>query len=267
MWTYHYKDELYHHGVKGQRWGVRRYQNQDGSLTALGKKREAAKNGGDWRTKFANAKKARAKAKIEKAKAKAAAEKVKADEQAAKLKVQQDKERAQQAKKEAKLLKKKTRILNEGNIDDIREIRDHLTNQELQYALTRMDLNKKLADFDKEPEKPKKTAMQKIGDIAEGIGKVGNLASKGIDLWNTTAKIFNSLNETDVMPTLDGASKATKAAEKAQKAKEEARKRLVDHGTIDEIVKNMGKLTAAEIATVKKRFENQDDILKRLKGD
>ena len=33
--------ELYHHGVKGQRWGIRRYQNKDGSLTAYGKKRYA----------------------------------------------------------------------------------------------------------------------------------------------------------------------------------------------------------------------------------
>lgn len=33
-------DEFYHHGIKGQKWGVRRYQNPDGSLTALGKKRQ-----------------------------------------------------------------------------------------------------------------------------------------------------------------------------------------------------------------------------------
>lgn len=32
--------ELYHHGIKGQKWGVRRYQNADGSLTEAGKKRQ-----------------------------------------------------------------------------------------------------------------------------------------------------------------------------------------------------------------------------------
>lgn len=30
---------LYHHGIKGMKWGVRRYQNKDGSLTPAGKKR------------------------------------------------------------------------------------------------------------------------------------------------------------------------------------------------------------------------------------
>lgn len=32
-------NELYHHGILGQKWGIRRYQNPDGSLTAEGKKR------------------------------------------------------------------------------------------------------------------------------------------------------------------------------------------------------------------------------------
>ena len=32
-------DEIKHHGIKGQKWGVRRFQNADGSLTADGRKR------------------------------------------------------------------------------------------------------------------------------------------------------------------------------------------------------------------------------------
>lgn len=33
------ENELYHHGILGQRWGIRRYQNPDGSLTPAGQKR------------------------------------------------------------------------------------------------------------------------------------------------------------------------------------------------------------------------------------
>lgn len=41
-------DAISHHGIKGQRWGIRRYQNPDGTLTAEGRERygtlENAKN-------------------------------------------------------------------------------------------------------------------------------------------------------------------------------------------------------------------------------
>lgn len=37
--TYYNPNYLSHHGVKGIKWGVRKYQNPDGSLTAEGKKK------------------------------------------------------------------------------------------------------------------------------------------------------------------------------------------------------------------------------------
>ena len=41
MMVYYHSSELYHHGILGMKWGIRRYQNKDGSLTPAGQKRYA----------------------------------------------------------------------------------------------------------------------------------------------------------------------------------------------------------------------------------
>ena len=44
------QEYLAHHGIKGQKWGIRRYQNEDGSLTALGKIRYGIKGKREGKT-------------------------------------------------------------------------------------------------------------------------------------------------------------------------------------------------------------------------
>ncbi len=50
-------NELYHHGIKGMKWGVRRFQNPDGTLTEAGKRRQAKQEARDAKAKAKAARK------------------------------------------------------------------------------------------------------------------------------------------------------------------------------------------------------------------
>lgn len=133
------EDELQHWGVQGMRWGVRRYQNKDGSLTKAGKKRygtrtnfdrvQAAKKAAEkYNSKEAKAKRkadARAEAEIAKYRKKMG-EKDKKDDES-----DESKPKTTSGNETADAKSKKT-VLSELSDDELRVIVNRL-NMEKQY--------------------------------------------------------------------------------------------------------------------------------------
>ena len=106
-------NELYHYGIKGMKWGVRRYQNKDGSLTNAGGKRY---NGSDYKPRKSIVQKigdyrtaSKHKKTLEKARA-AKAEKQKAEAEA--------KARAEQRKKDVESGKVSARNMTSEELND-----------------------------------------------------------------------------------------------------------------------------------------------------
>ena len=110
-----YSDELYHHGILGQRWGIRRYQKKDGSLTPAGLKRY----GSEANFKKIQRAEATAKKEAEKAKyrAKTEAEIAKINK---KYKINKPDAKKEETKEKEKSSKPKAKSINEMTDDEIR---------------------------------------------------------------------------------------------------------------------------------------------------
>ena len=59
MWEYNYSNELCHYGILGMKWGIRRFQNKDGTRTLLGKRRRKNEEGGDSKKETVEEKRSR----------------------------------------------------------------------------------------------------------------------------------------------------------------------------------------------------------------
>ena len=59
MWEYNYPNELCHYGILGMKWGIRRFQNKDGTRTLLGKRRRKNEEGEDSKKETVEEKRSR----------------------------------------------------------------------------------------------------------------------------------------------------------------------------------------------------------------
>lgn len=120
--------ELYHWGIKGMRWGVRRYQNKDGSLTAAGRKRYSEEEA-----------KLKAREKVIKGREKEAARKAKLDAKKAEL----------DAREAALKGKKKPSSTEDKQASNKPKTMREMTDDELRAHTTRMQLEKQYIDAQK----------------------------------------------------------------------------------------------------------------------
>lgn len=131
--------ELYHSGIKGMKWGIRRYQNPDGSLTEAGRKRYM-KNP-RWRKKYI-------KYKMQEA---------------------MEKKKAAETREE-----RRKRLLESSDANEIYKHRNELTTSELKDRIDRIRTEQDLAKYvTKEP-----TRMDKAKEVVNKIADAGDKAIK-----------------------------------------------------------------------------------------
>lgn len=155
-----YYEDIYHHGILGQKWGIRRFQRKDGSLTPAGKRRYGTVSN------FNKVRKAeeRARAAVKKAKyAKKTAKEIEKINKKYGLDKIKEREKAEKEKKQLEKSNKK--------IED-------MTDKELEKYLTRIGMENQLLNArkvrndlqNKEPSSPKeKTKNEKLREEIEGI--------------------------------------------------------------------------------------------------
>lgn len=86
----------------------------------------------------------------------------------------------------------KSRILREGSATDVMTLRGKITNQELEQAVKRLNLESQLKSLS---DKEFKSNMDKIDDIMKSIKTGTEWGKIGIDTWNTIANIYNVTDE------------------------------------------------------------------------
>ena len=215
---------LEHHGVKGMKWGVRRYQRKDGSLTVMGKVRYRTDK--EFKTSV-NRQRAAEKAR-----------------------------QAKQAKKQHEA--EKERVVKSGSASELLKYKGELTPQEMTNAWNRIQWEQNITGAAaKEPvgKSRVKKAIEKIGDITGDAETV-------IKGYNTVANVINAFKTDTLLPKID--TNITNGNRKDVEGWREKNKNKNKTFDINEVWKNRNKMSTADLQDASKRMAAESVIKKAM---
>ena len=203
--------ELYHYGILGMKWGVRRFQNKDGSLTTAGKKRydsDGDESSGETKKKKFSLKKSGSKEDIKKTTSK--------EDESEQKKIpskEEDPEAYEAAKQKA---------LKTGSATEVLKFKGDLTQQEMQSAISRIRWEQDMANLS---DKETASGKTKADEFFNKVEKATKYADTSIKAWNTVANVYNAVNkDSGLLPTISTditkSNRATRIAEKKRKEQE-----------------------------------------------
>lgn len=205
--------ELYHHGVKGQHWGERRYQNSDGSLTPLGRL-----HWGVGAARTAVAERAEQLGTASKNAAKKAGSAVK---EAIRPKTLDEKLERARAKQEKQSKKNELRMLR-GKTAKI----DKMTDEEIVARIQRLRNEQTLASLERDRSKSEGRRMLEEAVRSAGSRAVGEVVGGGIKKIGTN--IVEAATKTEAQRTKEkfdieqNKTNAVIQKQKRREAKDEA---------------------------------------------